>query len=234
MLLYVGYAVACCPFASAVHRRILLGEAPSGYYAAAVAQRTQRRFLLATIAVYALFFAAPFLNDLAVYVIFGLNPFDPLEVSRGYAAQPIIAAVVLAVSLLSYLLAALIATRFTFAFPGIAIERPQASLRGSFAETHGSTWRLFFVFLLTYAVPFVLMAGLYVGMSVIFVVNHPELVKDPEQIGDAMLYSTPFVVVYAFAFIIMMAMIAVTAAAAARAYEIRVDLGLTGVAEVFS
>lgn len=234
MLLYVGYAAAICPFAAAVHRKILLGETPRGYYATAAARAMQLRFLLATIAVYALFFVAPFVNNLALYMIFGLNPFDPLEVSRGYAAQPIIAVVVLPLSLLSYVLAALIAARFTFAFPGIAIERPDASLRRSFAETRGSTWRLFFIFLFTFALPFAVFFVLYVVASIIFVINHPDLISAPDRIATAMVYSAPFLVVYAAMFIIMMVMVAVIAAAAARAYEIRVDRGMTGVAEVFS
>lgn len=133
MLLYVGYAAAICPFAAAVHRRILLGETPRGYYAAA--WRKQRQFLLATIAVYALFFLAPLVSNLAVYLILGLNPLDPLEMSRAYQARPALVAVVLPLSLATYVLATLIATRFTFAFPSIAIERPDASLRRSYAET---------------------------------------------------------------------------------------------------
>ena len=234
MLLYVGYAAASCPFAAAVHRKILLGETPRGYYAAAATRAMQLRFLLATIAVYALFFVAPLVSNLALYLIFGLNPFDPLEVSRGYAAQPIIAVVVLPLSLLSYVLAALIAARFTFAFPGIAIERPDASLRRSFAETRGSTWRLFFIFLFTFALPFAIFFILYVVASIVFVISHPDLLSAPERMGTAMVYSAPFLVVYAAMFIIMMLMTAVMAAAAARAYEIRVEGGMTGVAEVFS
>jgi hypothetical protein len=50
----------------------------------------------------------------------------------------------------------------------------------------------------------------------------------------AMLYSPPFLAVFATAFMMSMMMIAVIAAAAARAYEIRVDRGMTRVAEVFS
>jgi len=234
MLLYVGYAAAICPFAVAVHRNILLGETPRGYYAVAAMRRTQLRFLLAAIAVYAVFFVAPFVNNLAVYLIYGLNPFDALAVSRAYATQPTIATVVLPLSLLSYFGAALIAARFTFAFPGIAIEAPHASLRRSLAETRGSTWRLFFIFLLTFALPFAIFIILYLVASVVFVINHPELVRSPNMIASAMLYSPPFLVIYATLFIIMMVMIAVTAAAAARAYEIRIDRGMSHVAEVFS
>jgi len=227
--------VAICPFAAAMHRKILLGETPRGYYATAATRAMQLRFLSATIAVYALFFVAPLLRDLALYWIFGLNPFDPLEVSRGYAANPAIAAVILPLSLLSYFIAALIATRFTFAFPGIAIERPDASLRRSFAETRGSTWRLFFIFLFTFALPFAIFIILYVAASIVFVISHPDLLSAPERMGAAVAYSSaPFLVVYAAMFIIMMVMTAVTAAAAARTYEIRVNRGMTGVAEVFT
>jgi hypothetical protein len=231
MLLYVAYAAALCPFAAAVHRRILLGETPRGYYAAA--WRTQRQFLLATIAVYALFFLAPLVSNLAAYLIFGLNPLDPLEMSRAYQARPGLAAVMLLLSFVTYLVAGLIATRFTFAFPSIAIERPGASLRHAFAETRGSTGRLFLIFLITFAVPFAILIILYAGAAVIFAISHPELLRAPERMGSAMLYSTPVLVAYALMFVLTMIMVAVTAAAAARAYEIRVG-GMIGVAEVFS
>lgn len=154
--------------------------------------------------------------------------------SRGYAANPTIAAVILPLSLLSYVVAALIAARFTFAFPSIAIGAPGASLHRSLAETRGSTWRLFFIFLFAFAPPFAVFIILYLVASVVFVINHPEFVSAPDRIVTAMMYSAPFLVIYATMFIIMMVMVAVTAAAAARAYEIRVDRGMTGVAEVFS
>ena len=234
MLLYVAYAAAVCPYAVAVHRKILLGETPRDYYAAAVMRRTQLRFLLATIAVYAVFFVAPFVNNLSVYLIYGLNPFDAPAISRAYTTRPTIAAVVGILSLLSYVGAALISARLAFAFPSIAIETPNASLRRSLAETRGSTWRLFFIFLLTFALPFTIFIILYAAASVVFLINHPELVRSPNMMASAMLYSPPFLAIFATMFIISMAMIAVTAAAAARAYEIRVDRGMTGVAEVFS
>ncbi|HZF34590.1 MAG TPA: hypothetical protein VE914_12380 [Candidatus Angelobacter sp.] len=234
MLLYVAYAAAIYPYAVAVHRKILLGETPRDYYAAAAMRRTQLRFLLATIAVYAVFFVAPFVNNLGVYLIYDLNPFDAPAVSRAYTARPAIAAVVGILSLLSYVGAALISARFTFAFPSIAIETPDASLRRSLAETRGSTWRLFFIFLLTFALPFTIFIILYVAATVVFLINHPELVRSPNMIASAMLYSPPFLVLFATMFIMSMVMIAVTAAAAARAYEIRVDRGMTRVAEVFS
>jgi hypothetical protein len=234
MLLYLGYAVAVYPFAVAVHRKILLGETPRGYYAAAAMRRTQRRFLLATVAVYALFFVAPFVSNLAVYLLYGLNPFDPLEVSRGYAANPTMAAVIPPLSLLSYVGATLIAARFAFAFPSIAIGAPDASLRQSLAETRGSTWRLFFIFLFAFVPPFAVFVALYLVASAVFVINHPELVSAPDKMATAMMYSAPFLAIYAAMFIIMTMMIAVAAAAAARAYEIRINRGMTGVAEVFS
>lgn len=74
---------------------------------------------------------------------------------------------------------------------------------------------------------------LYAGAAAIFTMSHPELLRAPERLGPAMVYSTPFLVTYALMFVISMIMIAVTAAAAARAYEIRVG-GMIGVAEVFS
>ncbi len=68
----------------------------------------------------------------------------------------------------------------------------------------------------------------------IFITSHPELVHSPEMTASAIAYSPLFLVAYATMFVFMMVMIAVIAAAAARAYEIKVDGGMTRVAEVFA
>jgi hypothetical protein len=70
--------------------------------------------------------------------------------------------------------------------------------------------------------------------AVLFVFSNPETVADPDRVGEMMMISPVFLVVYAIAFILMMAIIVVIGAAAARAYEIRVNGGMSGVAEVFA
>lgn len=233
MLLFVGYATATCPYAVAVHRKVLLGEVPRAYYVASLFQRRQLRFLLASITISALFFLAPFINNLAVYLIYGLNPFDGRAVTLAYRMRPGMALMVTILTWLSYALAALIAARFTFAFPAIAIEAAGASLRRSVADTHGSTWRLFFLFVLVFALPFALFLTASVAAAVTFVASNPDFARSPERMAAAMSSSPTFYAVYVIVFVLTMVMVAVTAAAAARAYETRVGRHHTGVADVF-
>lgn len=234
MLLYLGYAAAISPFAVAMHRKFLLGETPREFYLGAVIKRGQARFLLATIAVYGIFFVAAFASHPVIFLVYGLSLFDAAAVTRAYAAQPTIALVVSVLTWMSYAAAALIATRFTFAFPAIATEASGASLRRSFADTRGSTWRLSFIFILIFALPFVSFMIASGIASFIFVANHPELAQSPDALATTMMYSPPFLTIYAAMFVIMMVMVSVTAVAAAQAYEIRVNRGLSGVAEVFT
>lgn len=233
MLLFVGYAAATCPYAVAVHRKVLLGEVPRAYYVASLFQRRQLRFLLASIVVYALFFVAPVVSNLAIYLIYGLNPFDGRAVTLAYQMRPGMALTVMLLTWLSYAVAALVATRFAFAFPAIAVDAAGASLRRSVADTRGSTWRLFFLFVLIFALPFALFVIASVVAAVTFIASHPDIARSPERMTAAMSSSPMFLTVYAVIFMLTMVMIAVTAAAAARAYETRVGRHQTTVADVF-
>lgn len=232
--LYVGYAAASSPYGVAVHRKVLLGEAPRGYYATAIFQRTQLRFALTSLAVYALFFVAPFFGNLAIYLLYGVNPFDGPAVALVLRQHRSMALVVALMTWLSLGTAVFLAARLSFAFPATAIDAAGASLRQSIKETRGSTWRLFFVFLLIFALPFALFIIAIVVATVIMLVNHPELAGSPERMKSAIFTSPPFFVICAIMYVFAMALIAVTAAAAARAYETRVGRGLAAVAEVFS
>jgi len=233
LLLYIGYAVVINPFAVAVHRKILLGETPRDPYLLGIARRPQQRFLLATVAVYVMFFLASSAGSLGVFLIYGLNPFDGAQLTAAMTAQPFIALFNL-LTWGSYLLVGLVAARLAFAFPGIAIDAPGASLRQSMSETQGSTWRLFFVFLFIFLGVFIIVMVAYMTASAVFMFSHPEFLRAPSELAAAMAFSPPFLAVYAVLFVIMMVMIAVVAAAAARAYEIRVNQGMSGVAEVFA
>jgi hypothetical protein len=234
LLVSVAYAIAVSPLTVALHRKLLLGEAPNELYLAAMFRGNHLRVAVATMAVYGLFFIADLSTYPIIYLVYGVNPLDAAALAVAYAAQPTIALVVMLLTFGASLLAALISARFAFAFPAIATDAPGASLGTSFATTRGSTWRLFFVFLLIVFflfVAFVIAVGV---ASVLFVIGNPQAVGDPDRVGEMMMLSPPFLVVYAIAFILMMAGIVAIGAAAARAYEIRVNRGMTGVAEVFA
>jgi hypothetical protein len=234
LLISVAYAVAISPLAVAVHRNLLLGEAPHELYVVAMFRTTQLRLALATMAVYGLFFVAQLAIYPVVYVSYGVNPFNADELGRALSTQPSLTLFVTAATWVGSVFAALIATRFTFAFPGLATGAPGASLRWSFAETRGSMWRLFFIFLLVLALPFLVLVIAVVVASVLFFVQNPEATQAPEGVEAAMMLSPMFLVAYAVAFVAMMAVVVVIGAAAARAYEIRVNRGMSGVAEVFA
>ncbi len=233
LLTYAAYAMILSPLTAAIYRKLLLDEAPRQFYFAAMFRTPELHLSVATTAVFALFFIAELTAYPVIYLLYGLNPFDPLEMSRRYAAQPTIAVIVAAATCIAYVVAALAATRFTFAFPAIATRAPGASLRQSYADTRGSTWRLFFIFLLIFLFPFLIFIGAVAGASVAFAIGNPEAMRTPEA-SEMMMVSPLFLIIYALMFLAMMAMVAVTAAAAARAYEIRVNRGMTGVAEVFA
>lgn len=228
------FAVAICPFAFAVYRKLMLDETPREPYLAAVVGRGQRPFLLAILAAYGVFVLAAFVSHPILYFVYGVNPFDPHALARVTSTQPAVAFVVGGLTLIADLVAALVCVRFSFAFPAIALGAPGASLRQSVDATAGSTWRLFFIFSTIFAIAFVIVVVAIAAAATVFALNHPELARAPEAGSAAMAFSTPFLILYAVMFLAAMILVAVTAAATAHAYEIRVNGGLTGVVEVFA
>lgn len=234
LLVSVAYAIAISPLTVALHRKLLLGETPHELYFAAMLRGTPVRVAAATMAVYGLFFVAEVSTYPIIYIVYGLNPLNTADLAAAYAAQPASALVVTLLTWGGSVFAALISSRFAFAFPAISVNAAGASLRQSYAETRGSTWRLFFIFLLILLFPFVAFVIATGVASVVFVISNPAAMADPDRVGEMMMLSPPFLVVYAIAFVLMMVIIVAIGAAAARAYEIRVNRGMTGVAEVFA
>lgn len=234
LLISVAYAIAISPLTVALHRKLLLGETPHELYLAAMVRRTHLRVAAATVAVYGLFFLAQLSIYPMIYFVYGVNPLNAVDLTAAYEAQPTIALVVTLLTWGASLLAALVSTRFAFAFPAISMNTPGASLRQSYAETRGTTWRLFFIFLMTILFPFLAFIVAVGVASALFVFGNPEAMGDPDRVGQMMMLSPPFLAVYAIGFVMMMAVLVAIAAAAARAYEIKVNRGMTGVAEVFA
>lgn len=233
-LISVAYAIAISPLTVALHRKLLLGETPQAAYLAAMFRGTHMRIAAVTISVYGLFFVAQLSGYPMIYVAYGVNPFNAADSAAAYAAHPMTALVVTGLAWAVSVVAGLFSARFAFAFPAISTNALGASLRKSFAETRGATWRLFFIFLFILLLPlvaFIIAVGI---ASVLFVTGNPEAMGDPDRVGQMMMLSPPFLAVYAIGFVMMMAVLVAIAAAAARAYEIKVNRGMTGVAEVFA
>lgn len=234
LLISAAYALCVSPLIAALHRKLLLGEMPRGFYLAAMFQATELRLAVATMAVNGLFFVAELATYPIIYFIYGLNPLIEADVAAAYSAQPTMAFIVLLLSCAGSGFAALISTRLAFAFPAISTNAPNASLRQSYADTRGCTWRLFFIFLLILFFPFVAFVIAAGGASVLFITGTPEALAAPENAAELMMLSPPFLVLYALAFLLMMAIVVIIGAAAACAYEIRVNRGMSGVVEVFA
>lgn len=116
VLLYFSFAVVICPFAFAMHRKILLGETPREYYLVAATSRNQLRFLLATIAVYGVFLVAAFAGHPVLYLVYGVNPFNPQTFSSATSAQPTAAVVVSGLTLVFNIIASLTSARSLLPF----------------------------------------------------------------------------------------------------------------------
>jgi hypothetical protein len=234
LLISVVYAIATSPLTVALHRKLLLGETPDDAYLAAMVRGTQIRIAAVTMAVYGLFFVAQLSAYPIIYVAYGVNPLNAADLEAVFAAEPMIAFVIMALTWGASLFAGLVSTRFAFAFPAISTNAPGASLLKSYAETRGAMWRLFFIFLLILLPPFVAVVIAIGVASVLFVIGDPASMSDPDRVSEMMMLSPPFLVIYAIGFVLMMAIIVAIGAATARAYEIRVNRGMTGVAEVFA
>ena len=224
LLVYVALTFAVSPYGVAVHRKLLLGESPHGSYLRALGRRREKQFFLVSVAVMVIAFVtllAPLATTLFLY---GARSID--FIARAENAKA--ALVISLVALLACMTACLATARCAFAFPAIAVDQPGASVRQSLAETRGTTWRLFFLFVLIYVPPLVI----YVAASDIAFFSVLQAHAGTPPAG--MYFSSPFIFVYVLMVIVMMLMVSVTAAATSRAYEIRVDRGASGIADVFS
>ncbi len=119
-------------------------------------------------------------------------------------------------------------------FPAVACDRP-GSWRQSYAETRGTVWPLFAIFLVA-LLPVALFCMVMFVIPTMAAMGIGDGVSDSamEQELLTMLLSPAFIVAYVIAGLGYMLSFVVTAAAAARAYQIRVERGLSRVAEIFS
>ena len=232
-LIYAALMGAVAPFGVAVYRKLLLGEAPQEFYLVAMGGRRQRRFFLASIVVLAAVILATAAIPAAVYLLYGVNPLDAVNLTRAATARPLISWTIVATELFAYAVVALAAARSTFAFPAIAIDRPGASLLQSFAETRGATWRLFFVFVVIYLPPLTIYTiASNIILSIALRQGSGSAVPTNRAIA-ALYTSPPVVALYALMVVLLILIVAVTAAAAARCYEIKVGHRAQQLVDVF-
>jgi len=224
LLIYVALTFAVSPYGVAVHRKFLLGESPYGSYLKALGRQREKRFFLVSVAVMVVAIVTILVPLTTTFFLYGARSID--FVARAENAKA--ALVISLVAILAFMTACLATVRCAFAFPEIAVDQPGASVRQSLAETRGTTWRLFFLFVLIYVPPLVI----YVAASDIAFFSALQAHSGTPAAG--IFVSWPFIFVYVLMVVLMMLMISVTAAAASRAYEIRVDRGASGIADVFS
>jgi len=229
-VIFATWIFCLSPFGVAIHRNILLGELPRQSYLMALTGRRERRFFLVSVGLCVIGVVALFAQPAAMYLLYGVNSLNVIEVSRASSIHPTMGLITGLIALLALALAAVVAARCVLVFPSIAVDRPGASLRQSFADTRGTTFRLFAVLVLISVPPVIIYA---LSSSFVFAAFVPAP-GSPGGSIRAILLSPPFVAVYALMVTLAMLMIVATGGAAAHAYEIRINRSLSRVAEVFT
>src|SRR5262245_58025305 len=235
ILFAVAIAAVQTPMCIALQRRVLLGEAPKQFYFAHLLSQAGSRYLLATFLVQAFFLGAS-LSQYPVIMLFGHDPTDPVALSTAMSDDPTFLWTVVLELLAAYLAAAWFAVRLTFAFPEIACDRWRGSVWLHLAETKGTNARLFFLFILILLPIPVLYVMLSLIAVIVFVVRHMAAGGDATS-SDFLInmFSSTEIIVATIVLVLGVAVSwAAVAAGAARAYQIRVERGLSGLAEVFS
>lgn len=237
---YIAMTAVQTPLGIAIQRRILLGDIPSRSYVAYALDHRGRNYAFVLLLICGFYFLASLIEIPVSLLVYG-QPFasaEALEEDTTFAAYSTLMSLAWIVTIA---VASLMSAKCAFMFPAVACDRP-GSWRQAYAETRGIVWALFVIFLvaclpvaLLYAVIFA--AAFIASLSPMMAeLGLGDGVSDSamEQAMTAMLQSPAFIVACVIAGLGYMLSFVVTAAAAARAYQIRVERGLTGAAEVFS
>lgn len=235
MLVYAAIAAIQTPLGVVVQRYILLGDLPQLSYFGHLNGRNGLRFFRVSIAVYVYFFIGGSAYVPILYLVYHVSPFEPTGMAALLATTPSALAVMMMIFFISYLAASLLAARTTFAFPIAATDRPGPALRQGSAETRGTMWRLFFVFFLTFIPPALVYMVAATVAAISMVGQAPAATSRDLEAWLASLFLSPqFIVAAIVVWIAVMLSFVAMAAAAARAYQIRIERGMSGVAEIFS
>jgi hypothetical protein len=237
-LAYALVAAMQMPLGVVFQRHILLGEPPRHPYFAYWSSNYGRRVFWASVAIYGYFFGASLIHVPFFIAVYQTDPFDEVAVSTLFATTPSALAAFVGIYLLASFCASLLAARSSLAFPIAAADRPGSALRQSFAESRGAMWRLFFVFVLVYVPAFAAYVVALFIVIITFVIQNPVLarmgVSPFPEMNAGLLNSPAFIIAAIIALVAFTLSQVAMMAAAARAYQIRVERGLSGVADVFS
>jgi hypothetical protein len=226
------------PLGIAIQRQILLDDVPQTSYFNYAANPPGRRFFVSSLWIYGAYLVAEF-AEVPILAVAGINPLDSDAVAAALKSDVSLTVQILTTTLCAYLAATIFAVRLTFRFPEISCERDSGSTWHALVETKGTAIRLFMLFVLVFLpIGVIYFGALFVAGFVYFsryMLQGGEMTAEAiDQIMPAMLSSTEFIVAYAVVACTMAFSCVVVAAGAARAYQIRVERGMSGVAEIFS
>jgi MFS family permease len=236
---YVVIAAVQAPLGVIVQRHILLGDPPRHSYFAYVTSSYGHRFFKVSIAIYAFFYVAGLVHAPIIYWAYSVSPFDERALTVLMTTNPSSLAVTMLTWFVAFVIAALLSAKSTFAFGAAATDRPGPALRQSFAESRGAMWCLFFTFVLIFILPIFVYLIAAIVVSTSFVIQNDDQVRaGADPFGnlttmDIALAPQVIIATIVVSTAVMVSYVA-TAAGAARAYQIRIERGLSGVAEVFS
>ncbi|HVR66449.1 MAG TPA: hypothetical protein VMT98_07400 [Verrucomicrobiae bacterium] len=237
---YIAMTAVQTPLGIAMQRRILLGDIPSRSYVAYAVDQRGRNYAFVLLLICGFYFLASLIEIPVTLLVYG-QPFTPAEIQDDDTAVATYSSLLLLAWVVTFAVASLMSAKCAFMFPAVACDRP-GSWRQAYAETRGIVWPLFVVFLVAF-LPVALLYMVIFGVAfiaslspIMAVLALGEGVPESatEQMIISMLQSPAFIIAYVIAGLGYMLSFVVTAAAAARAYQIRIERGMSGVADVFS
>jgi hypothetical protein len=240
LMTYVALTAVQTPLGIAIQRRLLLGDVPTRSYAAYATDRRGINYGIVLLAICAFYALASLIEIPVALVVFG-EPFAPADTQGDDMKFTAFSSFMALAWTVVFACASWMSAKCAFIFPAVACDRPE-SWRQFYDETRGNVWVLFAVFvfaLLPVALLcFVVFVAAFVSSlsPLMAAMNLGEGASEAamEQALSSILVSPAFIVAYAIAGVGYMLSFIVTAAGAARAYQIRVEGGMSGVAEVFS
>jgi hypothetical protein len=238
LLFAAAIAAAQAPMCIWLQRKVLLGDTPRKSYLGHLLDPAGIRYAFALFLIQILFLGASLSQSLVIFLL-GHNPNNSVELTAAMRADKVFLWGIMLEVLLAYVVAAWLATRLTFLFPEAACERWTGSIRQAFGETKGTATRLFFLFVaILLPIPF-LYAVSVLAAAIVFISQYIAGGGSLSAASGSAFMLTFFsstemlIALGALALGVALSLVA-TAAGAARAYQIRVERGLSGAAEVFS
>lgn len=232
-----GLAAVQVPLGIAIIRYVILREVPDGTYFSGLSGRG-RRFFLLTFLVYFLFQLTS-LAFVPLALVHGINPIYRSDVMAMAIETPGFLVELLFAWVLVGVLASFLSASLSLKFSNFACG---ARLKpgGSAAPLRSVTWRLFLVYAVALAPVAVIAIAVYYAGIASYIVGHWAAVET--QLSDSRVQSLAFALtrskeyLAAYGIILVCGQFAyiIIAAGAARAYQIRVERGLSGAAEIFS